>query len=102
MTRHRQSCRRVFSSGPGPRHDAVRENRQAEIKTASERQSRVDWWRAQFQRLRKANLSVSDVLPVRLGADVTTFSYGKKRVDEAPPEACGQVPAVRPSSVPSR
>jgi hypothetical protein len=23
-------------------------------------------------------------------------SYGKKRVDEAPPDACGQVPGVRP------
>jgi transposase-like protein len=59
-------------------------------------QSRVDWWRAQFQRQRKANLSVTDLCR-QLGVSVTTFYYWKKRVDEAPADARGQVPGVRPS-----
>ena len=47
-------------------------------------QSRVDWWRGQFQRQRKANLSVTDLCR-QLGVSVTTFYYWKKRVHEAPP-----------------
>jgi hypothetical protein len=57
-------------------------------------QSRVDWWRAQFQRQRKANLSVTEFCR-QLGVSVTTFYYWKKRVDEAPPDARGPVPVVR-------
>jgi hypothetical protein len=57
-------------------------------------QSRVDWWRAQFQRQRKANLSVAEFCR-QLGVSVTTFYYWKKRVDEAPPDARGPVPVVR-------
>jgi hypothetical protein len=57
-------------------------------------QSRVDWWRAQFQRQRKANLSVTDLCR-QLGVSIPTFYYWKKRVDEAVPDACGQVPGVR-------
>jgi hypothetical protein len=59
-------------------------------------QSRLDWWRAQFQRQRTANLSVTD-LCLQLGVSVTTFYYWKKRVGEAPPDARGLFPAVRPS-----
>jgi hypothetical protein len=65
------------------------------IKPRTNHQSRVDWWRAQFQSQPKANLSVTDLCR-QLGVSVTTFSYGKKRVDEAPPDACGRVPGVRP------
>ena len=59
-------------------------------------QSRVDWWRAQFQRQRKANLSVTEFCR-QLGVSVTTFYYWKKRVDEEPPDARGQLPGVRSS-----
>jgi transposase-like protein len=56
-------------------------------------QSRVDWWRVQFQRQRNANLSVTDLCR-QLGVSVTTFYYWKKRVDEAPPDARGVAPAI--------
>jgi hypothetical protein len=46
-------------------------------------QSRLDWWRGQFQRQRKANLSVTEFCR-RLGVSVTTFYYWKRRVEEAP------------------
>ena len=59
-------------------------------------QSRVDWWRGQFQRQRRANLSVTDFCR-QLSVSVTTFYYWKKRVHEAPPNAPGRVPGVRPS-----
>ena len=60
-------------------------------------QSRVDWWREQFQRQRKANLTVTDFCR-QLGVSVTTFYYWKKRVHEAPPrQPAGRSPAVRPS-----
>jgi hypothetical protein len=54
-------------------------------------QSRVDWWRAQLQRQRRAKLSVTEFCR-QLGVSVTTFYYWKKRVHEAPPLLCGQVP----------
>ena len=57
-------------------------------------QARVNWWREQFQRQRKANLSVTDLCR-QLGVSITTFYYWKKRVDEAPPDACRPVPGVR-------
>jgi transposase-like protein len=56
-------------------------------------QSRVDWWRVQFQRQRNANLSVTDLCR-QLGVSVTTFYYWKKRVDESPPDARGVAPAI--------
>ncbi len=58
-------------------------------------QSRVDWWRAQFQRQQRTNLNVTDLCR-QLGVSVTTFYYWKKRVHEAPPDARGQVLGVRP------
>ena len=59
-------------------------------------QSRAEWWRAQFQRQRKANLSVAEFCR-QLDVSVTTFYYWKKRVEETPPDARGQVPGVCPS-----
>jgi hypothetical protein len=59
-------------------------------------QSRVDWWRGQLQRQRKANLSVTEFCR-QLGVSVTTFYYWKKRVHEAPPTVPQRVPAERPS-----
>jgi transposase-like protein len=59
-------------------------------------QSRLDWWQAQFQRQRTANLSVTDLCR-QLGVSVTTFYYWKKRVGEAAPDARGRVAAMRPS-----
>jgi hypothetical protein len=59
-------------------------------------QSRVDWWRGQFQRQRKANLSVTEFCR-QLGVSVTMFYYWKKRVHEASPNAPGRVPAGHPS-----
>ena len=68
----------------------------APTKPRTNHQSRVDWWRAQFQRQRKANLSVTDLCR-QLGVNVTTFYYWKKRVDEAPPDGCGQLPGMHPA-----
>jgi len=60
------------------------------------RQSRVDWWRGQLQRQRKANLNVAEFCR-QLGVSVTTFYYWKKRVHEAPLTAPLRIPAERPS-----
>jgi hypothetical protein len=54
--------------------------------------SRVDWWRAQFQRHEKADLSVTEFCR-QLGVSVTTFYYWKKRVHEPMPYASAQSPA---------
>jgi hypothetical protein len=54
--------------------------------------SRVDWWRAQFQRHEKADLSVTEFCR-QLGVSVTTYYYWKKRVHELTPHALGQSPA---------
>jgi transposase-like protein len=59
------------------------------------RQSRVEWWRGQFQRHEKANLSVA-ALCRQLGVSVATFYYWRKRVHEATPNASGQSPCARP------
>ena len=59
-------------------------------------QSRVDWWRGQLQRQRKANLSVTEFCR-QLGVSVTTFYYWKKRVHETPLTTPQRVPAHRPS-----
>ncbi len=45
-------------------------------------QSRLDWWRGQFQRHQKAKLSVA-LFCQQLGVSVVTFYYWKKRVHEA-------------------
>jgi hypothetical protein len=44
--------------------------------------SRLDWWRGQFQRHQKANVSVA-LFCRQLGVSVVTFYYWKKRVHEA-------------------
>jgi hypothetical protein len=59
-------------------------------------QSRVDWWRGQFQRQRRTNLSVTDFCR-QLGVSVTTFYYWKKRVHVALSNAPGRVSGERPS-----
>ena len=68
----------------------------AATETRTNHQSRVDWWRGQFQRQRKTDLSVTEFCR-QLGVSVTTFYYWKKRVHEAPPNAPGRVPGVRRS-----
>jgi transposase-like protein len=45
-------------------------------------QSRLDWWRGQFQRHQKANVSVARFCR-QLGVSVVTFYYWRKRVHEA-------------------
>jgi transposase-like protein len=57
-------------------------------------QSRIDWWRGQFQRQHKANLSVSELCR-QLDVSVTTFYYWKKRVHASTPNDLGQVPDGR-------
>jgi hypothetical protein len=59
-------------------------------------QSRVNWWRGQFQRPRKANLSVIELCR-QLGVSITTFYYWKKRVHEATPNHPDQAPDELPS-----
>jgi hypothetical protein len=59
-------------------------------------QSRVDWWRGQLQRQRRANLSITEFCR-QLGVSVTTFYYWKKRVHETAPTCPQRVPAERPS-----
>ena len=66
----------------------------AATKPRANHQARVNWWREQFQRQRNANLSVTDLCR-QLGVSITTFYYWKKRVDEAPRDACSAVPHVR-------
>ena len=60
----------------------------AETGLRTNHQSRVDWWRGQFQRQQKANLSVTELCR-QLGVSVTTFYYWKKRVHEAFAEIAG-------------
>ena len=64
----------------------------AETGLRTNHQSRVDWWRVQFQRQQKANLSVTELCR-QLGVSVTTFYYWKKRVHEASPKSPRQVAA---------
>ena len=45
-------------------------------------QSRLDWWRGQFQRHQKSNLSIA-LFCRQLGVSVATFYYWKRRVHEA-------------------
>jgi transposase-like protein len=63
-------------------------------------QCRVEWWRGQFQRHEKTNLSVS-ALCQQLGVSVTTFYYWKRRVHGASPTAIGPVPTAHPSRHPA-
>ena len=72
----------------------------AAIRPRTDHRSRIDCWRAQFQRQRKANLSVTELCR-QLGVSAPTFYYWKKRVDGAPPDARGQVPDVRPARHPT-
>lgn len=60
------------------------------------RQTRIDWWRGQFQRQQKANLGVTELCR-QLGVSVTTFYYWRKRVHEVTPNDLGQGPDESPS-----
>ena len=68
----------------------------AETGLRANHQSRVDWWRGQFQRQQKANLSVTEFCR-QLGVSVTTFYYWKKRVHEARRGRRGRSAAGYPS-----
>jgi hypothetical protein len=63
-------------------------------------QSRLDWWRRQFQRQRNTNLSVNEFCR-QLAVSVTTFYYWRKRVQEAPPIVPQRVSNDRPSRPPT-
>jgi transposase-like protein len=63
-------------------------------------QSRVDWWRRQFQRQRKANVGIAEFCR-QIGVSITTFYYWKKRVHEALPGIPQRVPAERSSRHPT-
>ena len=63
-------------------------------------QSRIDWWRGQFQRQQQANLSVTELCR-QLDVSVTTFYYWKKRVHASTPNDLGQVPDGRRSRYPA-
>ena len=54
-------------------------------------QSRIDWWRGQFQRQQKANLSVTELCR-QLGVSITTFYYWRKRIQEVIAKDLDQVP----------
>ena len=45
-------------------------------------QSRLEWWRGQFQRHQKSHLSIA-LFCRQLGVSVVTFYYWKRRVHEA-------------------
>jgi hypothetical protein len=60
-------------------------------------QSRLDWWRGQFQRHQKANPSVA-LFCRQLGVSVVTFYYWKRRVHEADSGTdCSRVNSGQPS-----
>ena len=69
----------------------------AETGLRTNHQSRVDWWRVQFQRQQKANLSVTELCR-QLDVSVTTFYYWRKRVHENSPTSPGQVAAGCPGA----
>ena len=68
----------------------------AETRLRTNHQSRVDWWRGQFERQQKANLSVTELCR-QLDVSVTTFYYWRKRVHENSPTSPGQVAAGYPA-----
>ena len=71
------------------------ESAMAETGLRTNHQSRVDWWRRQFERQQKANLSVTELCR-QLDVSVTTFYYWRKRVLENSPTSPGQVAAGCP------
>ena len=72
----------------------------AETARRTSHQSRIDWWRGQFERHHKAGQSVTELCR-QLDVSVTTFYYWKKRVHEASPRSPGQVAAGYPSRRPT-
>ena len=68
----------------------------AETGLRTNHRSRVDWWRGQFERQQKANLSVTELCR-QLDVSVTTFYYWRKRVHENSPTSPGQVAAGCPA-----
>jgi hypothetical protein len=72
------------------------ESAMAETGLRTNHQSRVDWWRGQFERQQRANLSVTELCR-QLSVSVTTFYYWKKRVHEASPKLPGQIAAGLPA-----
>ena len=68
----------------------------AETARRTSHQSRIDWWRGQFDRQHKAGLSVTELCR-QLDVSVTTFYYWRKRVHENSPRSPGQVAAGYPA-----
>jgi transposase-like protein len=68
----------------------------AETARRTSHQSRIDWWRGQFERQHKAGLSVTELCR-QLDVSVTTFYYWRKRVHENSPTSPGQVAAGCPA-----
>jgi transposase-like protein len=68
----------------------------AETARRTSHQSRIDWWRGQFERQQKAGLSVTELCR-QLDVSVTTFYYWRKRVHENSPTSPGQVAAGYPA-----
>jgi hypothetical protein len=58
-------------------------------------QSRVEWWRGQFQRQENTNLSVTE-LCLQLGVSVATFYCWRERVHEATSNDLRQSTDARP------
>ena len=82
VTWYREIHRRAMASGPGPHATRYRENHHGGTGLRPSHQSRLDWWRGQFQRHQKANVSVARFCR-QLGVSVVTFSYWRMRVHEA-------------------
>ena len=68
----------------------------AETARRTSHQSRIDWWRGQFERQQKAGLSVTELCR-QLDVSVTTFYYWRKRAHQASPRSPGQVAAGNPA-----
>ena len=63
-------------------------------------QSRLDWWRSQFQRQQKTDLTIADFCR-QLGVSVPTFYYWRRRVQEGPGTPFGRIPVDHPSPDPT-
>jgi transposase-like protein len=68
------------------------------MRSHTDLQSRLDWWRRQIQRQPKTNLTIADFCR-QLGVSVPTFYYWKRRVQaglRTSPEAVAVAPLSRP------
>jgi transposase-like protein len=70
------------------------------MRSHTDHQSRLDWWRRQIQRQPKTNLTIADFCR-QLGVSVPTFYYWKRRVQEGPGTPFGRIPGDHPSPHPT-